>query len=523
VIHLRPLHGALLAAGGALLLASQPAWGQSTVPAPNAAQQVTRSGARELPVTVGKSLVVESPVNIQRVAVADPTKAEAMAVSPREVLVNGKGPGETSLIVWQQGGNRLLFDLRVLPSTVKLDQVTQEIQRELPGQDISLSMEGNNVFVRGTAKDMISAQRAINIATTLGKPVNLLNVKVPAAEQQILLKVRFANIDRSASQELGANLFATGALGNIGSVGTGQFTPPDLTLSGLGTRALSTELTLADALNVFLFRPDLNLGATIRALQGRNLLQILAEPNLLSSNGIEASFLAGGEFPVPIVQWGGITIQWREFGIRLNFVPNITPRGTIKLKVTPEVSSLDLSNALTLSGFQIPAISTRRVQTEIELQNGQSFAIAGLLDNRVIDSLRKIPGLGDIPLLGKLFQSRSMQKTNTELLVVVTPEIVRPVPEGMPVPGPQMVVPFMKGAPTTAPRTPPVSVTGEVPVKPIEDTVPFEQLEAEKKTAPVAAAPTIQLVPMVTPQQPSGSGAPPVAPAAPSAPVVPQQ
>ncbi len=507
------LSGTLLAISWATILAGYSAWGHAQAQQP--AQQSAGSAARDLFVTVGKSLVVESPVNIQRVSVGDAAVAEAIAVSPREVLVNGKAPGETSLIIWQQGGNRLLFDLRVRPSTSRLEAVRQELQKELPGQDVSLSVEGDTVYVRGTVKDMVSAQRAITIASTLGKPVNLLHVNVPGMEQQILLKVKFANVDRSVSQELGANLFSTGALNTIGSVTTGQFRPPTV-----GGSPEGGSFTLADALNIFLFRPDLDFGATIRALHAKRLLEILAEPNVLAINGKPASFLAGGEFPVPVVQStmggaGAVTIQWREFGIRLNFLPNVTPRGTIRLQVNPEVSSLDLANAVSLSGFVIPAISTRRVQTEIELEDGQSFAIAGLLDNRAVEQMSKIPGLGDIPLLGKIFQSRSIAKNNTELLVVVTPEVVRPVPATMQIATPQMPVPFMENAPSAAPRTPPVSVTGQTPVKPLQETIPVEQLEAMKEQTPTnPPMPVIQYVPVMVPQ--AQQGAPAAAPPAPA-------
>lgn len=481
------------------------------------------AGVNDLFVTVGKSLVVESQMNIQRVSVGDSAKAEAFAVSPREILVNGKVPGETSVIMWQQGGNRLMFDLHVRPSTTKTEVIQQELEKELPGQNVTVNVEDGNVFLRGNVKDLVAADRAVAIASTLGRPINLLRVAVPASEQQILLKVRFADVDRAATLELGANYFSTGAGNTIGSVSTQQFAQPRVEAQpGAGGRGATTTVTLTDALNVFLFRPDLNIGATIRALQTRRLLQILAEPNLLAMNGKPASFLAGGEFPVPVAQAGVggagvITIQWREFGIRINFLPVLTPRGTIRLHVTPEVSSLDAANGISLSGFSVPAISTRRVETEIELQDGQTFAIAGLLDNRTIDALNKIPGLGDIPLLGKLFQSRSRQKSNAELLVVVTPEIVRPIPAGQPVPSIPMPEPFLKDAPTTPPRTPGMSVTGTVPVPPPQESLPVEQLQEMQKQGQASAtqqAPVIQFVP-VMPVQPAPA-AQPQAPAAPA-------
>jgi pilus assembly protein CpaC len=459
--------------------------------------------ARDLFVTVGKSLVVESPVIIQRVSVGDSKKAEALAVTPREVLVNGKEAGETSLIIWQAGGNRLLFDLRIRPSSLRLDSLREEMAKEV-GSDVAVTAEGNSVFLRGTVASTVEADRAVAIAATLGKPVNLLRVKVPAVDDQILLKVRFANIDRTASSDLGMNLFSTGATNTIGSVTTQQYSPPKLE-----TSAGTTSVTVSDALNLFLFRPDLNLGATIRALQSRSLLEILAEPNVLTVNGKAASFLAGGEFPVPVVQSGiggagAVTIQWREFGIRINFQPTVTPRGTIRLKVAPEVSSLDTSNGIILQGFSVPAISTRRVQTEIELQDGQSFAIAGLLDNRVIEGWNKVPGLGDIPFIGKLFQSRSRRKSNTELLVMVTPELVRPIPAGQPVPDVKFPQPMLQGAPTVAPRTPPISVTGETPIKSVQDAVPVELLRPEEQqpqNTPMTPTP-MYLVPVPQQTQP---------------------
>jgi pilus assembly protein CpaC len=188
-------------------------------------------------------------------------------------------------------------------------------------------------------------------------------------------------------------------------------------------------------LNLFAFRPDLNIGATIKALQEHDLLQILAEPNLICEEGKDASFLAGGSFPFPTITTtptGGatapvITVQFKPYGVKLDFTPTITPQGAINLKVAPEVSSLDFTNAVTLQGFTIPSLAQRRAETEVLLKDGESFAIAGLIDQQVIETMDKVPGLGDIPILGKLFRSRSTQKSNDELLVVITPHFVRPL------------------------------------------------------------------------------------------------
>jgi pilus assembly protein CpaC len=428
-----------------------------------------------------------------------------VAVSPREVVVNGRRSGQTTLIVWQRAGSRLLFDLTVQESTARLDAVNRELREELAGQDIRMTVEGKDVFLRGTANDLASAERAAAIAGTLGTVVNLLHVDVPPAEAQILLKVRFANVDRTALTELGANLVSTGATNTIGTTTTGQFTPPTVSASPGQPAAL----TLTDALNIFLFRRDLNLGATIQALQSRQLVEILAEPNVLAINGKRASFLAGGEFPYPTLQGGAsgvgqITIAFREFGVRLSFLPILTLRGTIRLQVTPEVSALDAANGVSFQGGTIPGLDMRRVQTEIELEPDQSFVIGGLLDNRITESLSKIPGLGDIPLLGKLFQSKSVTKNNTELLVLVTPEIVRPIPADQA--RPEIAFPRSDFLTSTKqpPQTPGLAVTGPVPVKPPIKTIPLEQLiQSEKKLSGEAAgssvSPQVQFVPVPVP------------------------
>ena len=488
-----------------------------------AAQEVHSQAARDLFVTVGKSLVVDSPVNIQRVSVGNGELAEALAVNPREVLVNGKAAGETSIIIWQQGGNRLFFDLTVRPSSSKVSAIQQQLDRELGGQDIKVSYENETPFLHGTAKDITSAERAVAIANSLGKTVNLLRVSVPPTEAQILIKVRFADVDRSMSQDLGMNIFSTGATNTIGRVTTGTFSPPNLTQAP----GAPTTVTYGDLLNIFLFRPDLNLGTTIKALEARSVLQILPEPNVMAINGKTASFLAGGEFPYPTLQGGGgglgaVTIQFREFGVRINFTPVITPRGTIRLQINPEVSSLDFANGLVFQGFNIPALATRRVNTEIELESGQSFAIGGLLDNRTTESLSKVPGLGNIPLLGKLFQSRSINKNNSELLVLVTPELVRPVPKGMKRPDVNFTTPFLKNTRTDVPATPGIDVTGPVPTKPTQETVPVEELIQSQKALPSSqgnAQPQIQFVPMLT--QPGQAPQPMTQPTTPAAPTAP--
>ena len=405
--------------------------------------------SNDLSVAVGKSIILDCATPVERVAVGLGGVVEATAVSPLEILVNGKAPGETSLILWEKGGNREFFNIAVRPglstSGDRLDMIRRELNRQLPGQELQVSGENGAVFLSGTAKDLTSSDRAVQIASVAGKVVNLLNVEVPAPESQVLLKVVFASVDRTRSKALGANLFSTGYGNVIGGVTTGQFSPPSLSSPG-GT---STTATLSNELNLFAFLPGMNLGATIQALESNGLVEVLAEPNVLAQNGKQGSFLAGGEYPFPVAQASGtgsgttITIQFKEYGIRLNFIPTITPRGTIRLQVAPEVSSLDFTNAVQISGFEVPAIAVRRVKTEIELDKGQSFAIGGLLDNRETETFEKLPFLGDIPILGKFFQSINRTKSNTELLVIVTPEVVSPIPAGAPLPRPKMPEPFL--------------------------------------------------------------------------------
>ena len=394
----------------------------------------------DLSVSVGKSALVDFDKQVTRVAIGSPDVAEATAVSPKEVMVNGKTAGDTTLIVWEEDGGRQFFNVSVHASRfVAEDHVTdlrRELRTALPEQNINVTAVNNLIFLRGTVKDLTSSDRAVEIASTAGKVVNLLYVQVPPAPRQILLKVRFASVDRSKANQLGLNIFSTGAANTIGTVSTGQFTAPTVA----APPGQTPTATVTDALNLFFFRRDLNLGATIKALENTGVVEILAEPNVLTENGKQASFLAGGEYPYPIVQGvtGGtgaaVTIEFKEYGVRLNFIPTIMPDGNIRLQVAPEVSSLDFTNAVTISGFTIPAISVRRVNTEVELAQGQSFAIGGLLDNRETETFEKLPFIGSIPVLGKLFQSISKNRTNTELLVFITPEIVDPIKAGEPLP-----------------------------------------------------------------------------------------
>jgi pilus assembly protein CpaC len=316
------------------------------------------------------------------------------------------------------------------------------LEQTYPGEAITIQSDGAHLILTGTVSDPKIVDDVGKMAAAYSAGVVNSLLVAPLHEDQILLEVKFAEVDRTKLQQFGINLFSTGATNTIGAVSTQQFSPPTLQTTGnsaSGTPATGT-VNVTDLLNIFAFRPDINLGATIRDLEGKSILQILAEPNLLALNGQKASFLAGGEFPVPIVQGGQsvgvVTIQFRPFGVRLDFTAFVGKDRVIRLHVAPEVSTLDFSNAAIISGFTVPALSTRRAETEIELKDGQSFGIAGLLDNRAQVQLSKIPGIGDIPILGNLFRSRIVNRSNSELVVLVTPRIVDPVKLNNPPPVP---------------------------------------------------------------------------------------
>ena len=450
------------------------------------------SGASiDISVEVNCSSILDRPAGVKRISIANGEIAEAVATSTTEIIINGKAPGDTTLIVWDQNGNRSILAVHVLPTSSKIDLVRDEIMREA-GQQVSLTAQDGLFFLNGTAKDLTSADRALAIASSLGKVVNLLRVSTPSSEPQILLKVRFADIDRSASSQFGVNLFGTDATKGQGGTSTSQFGGQP-TVSGLDSSSLSA--TFSNLLNLFYVRPDLNLGVFLQDLAAKNLLQMLAEPNLLTVSGKSASFLAGGEFPFPTLQGGGsgvgqVTIQFRDFGIKLNFTPTVTPRGTIRLKVNPEVSSLDYANGLSVSGFTVPGLTTRRVDTEVELKDGQSFVIAGLLNNQITEQLSKMPGFSNIPLLGKLFQSRSITKSNSELLILVTPEIVVPTGYGEKTPDVAMAKPFMEGTSTKAPQQPHDADADKTSNSWRRESLPIEDMRASKILAPGSPAPS---------------------------------
>jgi pilus assembly protein CpaC len=478
-------------------------------------KQATPNGVvGQLTVTVGKSLAIDSPLPIKRLAFANGALVDAQAIGPKEVLINGKAPGETSLIIWQDDGTRLIYDLAVRVSPQRLNAVRQQIARDYPDADINVTFDNDTAFVRGTVKNVTDAERVMAIVGTMAKAVNLLKVEIPAVEPQVLLKVRFANVDRSVQTTLGVN-WASTAFNQTTTIGTGPSILDSLS-GGLSSAVPGT------AANIIALRPGINLLAEIQALESKSLLEMLAEPNLLTYSGTKASFTAGGEFPylTPQPSAGGtiFSVEFKPYGVQLTFLPRVTPQGTIHMQLSPEVSALDYTNTVTISGTAVPGLTTRRVNAEVDLENGQTFIIAGMLDRQITDAFNKIPGLGDIPILGKLFQSKTITKNNSELIIIITPEIVRPIPAQQPVPELKWTVPFMSNNSDFPMKHPGMDSTGPVPVHPPSQSMPLEQLLQQQKliqAAPIAAPqtmvpPATPAVPVVPPggtgQAPAGNG-----------------
>lgn len=432
-----------------------------------------QSGAEELRITLGKSVVIDYPEDVARISTSNPDVVDYVPVSTREILLHARGAGVATLVVWAKSGQRNFYSVAVEQN---LTPVRKLLSETFPGEDIHVQGAGDSLTLTGMVSTQAVADRALAILQPVAKSVvNHLRIRPLPVERQILLRVKFAELNRNATQSFGFNLLSTGMANTPGSITTGQFSAPRTPsvngAIGGATEGFSTTFNLTDALNIFAFRPDLNLGAVVRALQQQGLLQILAEPNLVTSNGKEASFLVGGEFPIPVLQGGAnagaITIQFREFGIRLTFNPQMTEHGTLKMSVKPEVSTIDLANSVTVSGFTIPALATRRIESTIELGPGQSFVIGGLIDDRANETMARIPGLSSIPILGELFKSRSINRAKTELLVMVTPEMIQPLDALDPKLQPN--IPIEGLAPGLLPNGLPGHPTDRKPGPPIKD------------------------------------------------------
>jgi pilus assembly protein CpaC len=382
----------------------------------------------------GESFLITRSAPLTKISIADPGVADVVVVSANELVVNGKVAGTTSLMLWDTSGGRSHYSIKVNADAASLEE---NLRRLFPDEQFRVESSGGTVVLAGDVSSLQVSERLEAIAaTSVGDGAAVSNQLSVPAPGQILLKVRFAEVSKTGLERAGVNLlrwlpgeWSGGTTSGRPSGSGGQVSLPP---SGdLG-------VSISDAVNLWLLNPNGDVGVFIQALKSNGGFRSLAEPNLLALHGQEASFLAGGEFPYPVVQGGAnvgaVTIQFREYGVRLNFRPEILPSGNIRLHVAPEVSTLDFANGLTLQGFNIPSILSRKAETEIELADGQTFAIAGLIDNSMLQDVDKIPLLGDIPILGSLFRSKEVRQNRSELIVLVTPVIVRPMDEQPPVP-----------------------------------------------------------------------------------------
>jgi pilus assembly protein CpaC len=379
-------------------------------------------------VLVGQSRVINFDRPVGRFSVSNPEIAEAVLVTPDQVLVNGKAFGQVNFIAWEQtGGQFLVFDVFV---RANLSLIDSQIRALFPKDDIRLSQANGSVVISGSVANAATSSQVQSVIEAANfKVVNMLTSPVSDATQ-IQLSVRVAEVNRNRLRDYGTS-FLSGPPGGTGGYWNSGNGPSVLGNAETSAAGAIIDTIINPALNLFIFNRQINTGAMLRVLRQEGAFRELAEPNLIAMNGQQASFLAGGEFPVPVLQMGqansGITIVWKEYGIRLNFKPTIIDEDHIRLELEPEVSTIDFSNGVRFNGFVVPALRTRRAKTGVELRDGQSFALAGLLDNSETKTLSRIPIVSDIPVIGALFKSKSFEKKETELMFFVTAHMVKPV------------------------------------------------------------------------------------------------
>jgi len=403
-------------------------------PAPVAAAfktGVEGASATKLHLQANQSYLVDTDLRVRRVSIGKPEIADVTVVTPKQLMVTGKAPGSTTLIYWSEAGIPTSMDVNVsVENTVR-----KELERLVPGEKFEMSGPPDTMILSGTVRSETAQQRLMEGAKAYAK--NVVNLLAVEKADQVMLQVRVAEVDRKMVKELGFSFLTEGNQTGRGAISPGNsFTPffGDLRASEVGK--VGPNVSFSDAVNLFVAKPGMfpKFAAFIRALDDRGALKVLAEPNLVVANGAEGKFLAGGEFPVIInTSNGGLgapSVVYKEYGVRLSFLPKITQNGEIQMKIAQEVSELDFANAVVLTGYSIPSLRTRKAESSVQLGDGQTFALAGLIDNKTSKQVSKFPILGDIPVLGALFRSTRFQNEETELVVLVTPKLVRPYERG---------------------------------------------------------------------------------------------
>jgi pilus assembly protein CpaC len=394
-------------------------------------QGVTGASATKLHLQANQSFLLDTDLDIRRVSIGKPEIADVTVVTPKQLMVTGKAPGETTLIYWTAAGVPTSVDVNVWVE----NGVRKGLEKIVPGEKFEMSGTPETMILTGSVSSETAQHRLVESAKAYTK--NVVNLLAVERVEQVMLQVRVAEVDRKVVKELGFNFLTDGNQTGRGALSPGNsFTPffGDLRNSDVGQ--VGPNATFSDAVNLFVAKPGAfpKFAAFIRALDDKGALKVLAEPNLVVTNGGEGKFLAGGEFPVVFNTSSGgsssTSVVYKEFGVRLNFQPKIAPNGEINLKIAQEVSELDFANAVILSGFRIPALRSRKAESSLQLADGQTFAMAGLIDNKISKQVSKVPLLGDIPILGALFRSTRYQNSETELVILVTPKIVRPYEKG---------------------------------------------------------------------------------------------
>ncbi|MEA2701206.1 MAG: pilus assembly protein CpaC [Myxococcales bacterium] len=383
--------------------------------------------AKSLALEVGQNrlLVLSEPIG--RVFVADPKVADLKVITPTQLLMTARGVGMTDMTLWNKRDEPLVLALSVARN---LDGLRRQLKDLFPDEHIAVSSAGDLVVLSGEASDIRVPERAAEVAQLHSEKVaNLIRV---AGNQQVQLEVKFAEVSRKGLREMGLNFFHKDAGGRYvgGAAASGTTAGSFLSIPGTGGNLPSVPPANAGSAFSLFFSglPSFPFSVMLSLLESSGLAKVLAEPTLVAMSGQEAKFLAGGEFPIPIsTGLGAISVQWKKFGIILNFTPTVIGAGTLHLKLQTEVSDVDPSRAVTVGGFSIPGLISRQSETTVRLSDGQSFAIAGLLSNKVRSQIDKIPLLGDLPILGALFRSVSYQRDESELLVVITARLTKPL------------------------------------------------------------------------------------------------
>ncbi len=445
VAHVDPKNGhsarrTLLLAFCAVLFTTGSTAAQSSsanTPPAGGAFDVQESGPNQcVHITVGHSTVLTSDLPLKRVYVGDPAVVHSFTSGQHEVLLTSKAIGVSSLVLWDTSGAHRLYTISSDLDTAPLSSVLKEA---FPHAAMEAHANQSRIVLSGAVPSPVIADAAYKLASSYSKDVvNNLQIGLPHGKQ-VELKLRIVEVDRTRLEQFGLNFFSTG--NNLSGITTQQFGSTQYTPNqGTG----GTTVTF-DPLNLLFVSGSSKVGVSVRDLEQKDILQVLAEPTLTTLSGQPARFLSGGEFPFPVVEGGvgtstAISISFRPYGVKVDFTPTVNLDGSIHLKVSPEVSTLDYSNAVTISGFTIPALSTRRAETEVEIRNGESFVVSGLLDHRTTENLSKIPGIGDVPILGQLFRSKNLNHSVVELVVVVTATVVDPLNAPQPVVEPHLPV-----------------------------------------------------------------------------------